>query len=122
MSEKSKIDPPVGSSAEAGSRLAATPETDAYVCRVSETKATWDTIEEWSTACVLMSNHARKMERERDAITTNAAREIADLRETLRHIIAHDGPGFPHGTCAQLAEDALGPENVTEHTTPRNKA
>ena len=55
--------------------------------------------------------HSARLELERNAIATNAALEIAELRETLREIIAHDGPGFPAGTCARIAEDALGPEN-----------
>lgn len=98
--------------APAGSRLPATPETDAHLARISESHATWDSLDQWATACNAMTEHARKMERERDVIATNAAREIADLRVTLRQVIAYDGPGFPHGTCAQIAMDALGDENT----------
>ena len=102
-----------GCPAVACSRLSATPETDAYLARISAGHATWDALDQWATACNLLTEHGRKMERERDAIAINAAREIADLRETLRQIIAHDGPGFPHGTCARIAGESLDPENAT---------
>lgn len=65
-------------------------------------------------------DHSAKLEHERDTIAAIAAREIACLREALRQIIERDGPGFPAGTCARIAEDALGPENV-ELTHPESK-
>ena len=32
--------------------------------------------------------------------------------DALRSVIAHDGPGFPLGTCAKIARDALDSENA----------
>lgn len=84
--KRSKAVPP-GSS----SRLAATPETDAYVYRVSETKATWDTIEQWSTACMLMSNHSRKMERHRDRLAAGLREALALLNHSDTSYIQHEG-------------------------------
>jgi len=92
------------------SRLPATPETDAMRAEY-HAAPTW-----WIPHRALRL--AEKLERERDAITTNASREIADLRDTLWQIIAHDCPGFPHGTCARIAEAALGPENQCRSLPP----
>jgi hypothetical protein len=37
------------------------------------------------------------------------------MEDALKSIKAHDGPGFPHGTCATIASDALASENDTIH-------
>lgn len=34
------------------------------------------------------------------------------LAKALEDIAAHDGPGFPHGTCAKIARRALDSQNV----------
>ena len=34
------------------------------------------------------------------------------MEGALKSIKAHDGPGFPHGTCANIASDALASENT----------
>lgn len=44
------------------------------------------------------------------------------MEQKLRDIIAHDGPGFPQGTCAKIAASGLDSQNANEHTTPRNEA
>jgi hypothetical protein len=34
------------------------------------------------------------------------------MESALKSIAAHDGPGFPHGTCAKIAAEALDSENA----------
>lgn len=58
----------------------ATPETDAYLAQVSESHATWDSLDQWATACNLMTAHGRKMEAERDA-----ARKVIDDLDEIFH-------------------------------------
>lgn len=50
-------------------------------------------------ACAGMADPAKEIAAMREAI-----REVNIL---LRSISAHDGPGFPHGTCCNLAVQAL---------------
>jgi hypothetical protein len=33
--------------------------------------------------------------------------KLARMESALESIAAHDGPGFPHGTCAKIATEAL---------------
>jgi hypothetical protein len=50
-----------------------TPETDAYLARISERRATWDTPEQWAQACQAMTDHARRLEQQRDELLKLAA-------------------------------------------------
>lgn len=34
------------------------------------------------------------------------------MESALKSIVTHDGPGFPHGTCAKIATEALDSENA----------
>jgi hypothetical protein len=34
------------------------------------------------------------------------------MESALKSIAAHDGPGFPHGTCAKIAAEGLNSENA----------
>jgi hypothetical protein len=34
------------------------------------------------------------------------------MESALKSIAAHDGPGFPHGTCAKIAAEGLDSENA----------
>jgi hypothetical protein len=79
-----------------------TPETDAYLARISERRTTWDTPEQWAQACQAMTDHARRLERERDAWSRAAAsseilRKKAEcqrdeLRGLLAELIDIEGP------------------------------
>lgn len=52
------------------SRSSGAPETDAYLVRISETRATWTTCDQWAHAGQLMTHHARRMERDRDELAS----------------------------------------------------
>lgn len=55
-----------------------TPETDAWLAKISERRAEWTTCEQWARASQLMTHHARQLERERDAALT-ALLEIEEI-------------------------------------------
>lgn len=79
-------------SPSAGSR-SDTPETDAEAIRTQDKGSRLN----------VPIGFARKMERDRDRLRNRCER----LEQKLRDIVAHDGPGFPKGTCAKIAETAL---------------
>lgn len=35
------------------------------------------------------------------------SKDVDSVVDALRQIEKHDGPGFPHGTCAKIATEAL---------------
>lgn len=73
-----------------------TPETDARLVVISERRSDWTTCEQWAHAGQLMTDHARKMERERDEARMKILAQMA--RETLTcgwcGDMMHAPPGF----------------------------
>ena len=61
------------------------------------------------TARIISSDSCKLLEEAGGTIKAHEA-ENAKLRETLRQVELHDGPGFPYGTCAAIARQAFAGE------------
>ena len=65
------------------SASSSTPETDHYLARISATRATWKTCDQWAQAGQLMTHHARRMERERNT----AMRELFEWARVSGYLL-----------------------------------